>query len=369
MIKFKQKEFWIGTAASIAVPTVIGMKQAHDSEKQNEELAEQQRRDAAKTRAALDRLANSGVSQEKKAEAASLFSDLRVFANVGGVAKNLGGLAKDLWTHSGSAAKSAAKMGAGMAAAGYIGNRVATSIKDHDEGNDKKTGNFLAKAAGTAAAVGGGILAAKRGYLGKGAQDFITTGYGHKALKTAKSVLSENVSPIKRTGKGRVGISGSGTIGLGFGMMPVASYLAQRKSQEDMVDSTQRQYAMIGSGVLRWTKNAAKHLVKNPGRALTGGFNKVANTFGMMGTSGGTAATQGQFKKLGEIGKRSGNVYTQKLANWGQNHKNLANLASGAAVLGVGSTAMGIGEKIVNKPMKVLDRDAYKMEEQENDKI
>ena len=49
----------------------------------------------------------------------------------------------------------------------YAGNRITTSLKDHDEGNDKKNLGFLGKAALTGAALGGTYLAAKKGMLGK----------------------------------------------------------------------------------------------------------------------------------------------------------------------------------------------------------
>lgn len=376
MIKFKQKEFFLNGV--LAATSVLGIKQGIDAEKQNEELADQQRRSDAKTRAALDRLANSGASGETKSQAASLFSDRRMFAVPGGVVKNTIGLAKDLWTHSGGGVKKAAKLGAGFAAAGYIGNRVATSLKDHDEGHDEKTGNFLAKAAGTAAVVGGSIMAAKRGWLGPGVKKFMREGYGKRALDASKSVLKENVSPIKRKENGKLGFNGSGTLGLGFGMAPVASYLVQRGSKNDQVNSTngeeqQSQYsiASVAKGAWGWTRGAAKHLYNNPKQALSGGFNKFANFLGMMGGKGGTAAVQKGADELMDIGKKSGNVYTQKLAQWAKDKDNLnkANLAAGAATIAVGTTAMGLGEKMVKAPTKLIDRDAYKMEEQENGQV
>ena len=379
MIRFKQKEFfWQG--ALMVGSTAIGMKQSSDAEKQNEEIAEQQRRDAAKTRKALDRLANSGASQETKEQAASLFSDRRLFAVPGGFIKNTVGLAKDLWAHSGGGVKKAAKLGAGFAATGYVGNRIATSLKDHDEGRDDKNTSFLAKAAGTAATIGGGIWAAKRGYLGKGAQNFMTTGAGSKALTNTKKFLNENVSPIKKKGVGRYGING---MNAAFMAIPTVMYAAGKKSQGDMVNNTQqeednqqRQYAMsmasIGGmlkGVWGKTQGYAKHLYHNPGQAITGGISKLGNFVGMMGGKGGTSAVQAGAKKLEEMGIKSGNIYTQKLGRWAQDHKNMANLAAAGATAGVGMGAMSIGGKLIDKPMKALDRDAYKMSEQGNEKV
>ena len=389
MIKFKQKEYALPALLSSSAlmnginvvgtgSAVIGLKQGADAAKQQEEAMEQQKRSDAKTRASLEKLAKSGASPEQKSEAASLFSDRRMFAAPGGVVKNLGGLAKDLWTHSGSGVKSAVKMGAGFAAAGYLGNRLVTSLKDHDEGNDKKTRNFLAKAAGTAAAIGGGIWAAKKGHLGKTAKNFLTEGYGARALRTGKNVLKENVSPIARKENGKLGFNVGGAMGLGLGVgIPLTSYLAQKNSKDDISENTvrgdqQRQYAIPGAGYVR---NAVKAVKTGAGswngfkRVTTGGISKIGNFFGMMGGKGGTEAVQAGAKKLKDIGMKSGNQYTQRLADWAINHPNKANLAAAGATVAVGGAAMGLGEKLVKTPTKIIDRDAYKMEEQENGNI
>lgn len=372
MIVFKQKNFFIQGALMVG-----SIAQGISASNQQEEIADQQRRSDAKTRKALENLANSGASPEQKSEAASLFSDRRMFAAPGSVMTNLGGLAKDLWTHSGSGVKSAVKMGAGFAAAGYLGNRLVTSLKDHDEGNDKKTGNFLAKAAGTAAAIGGGIWAAKKGHLGKTAQNFMTEGYGARALRTGKNILKENISPIKRKENGKLGFNGSGAIGLGLGVgIPLTSYLVQKKSKDDMSENTvsgdQRQYAIPGAG---YVKDAVKAVKTGAGswdgfkRVATGGISKIGNFIGMMGGKGGTEAVQAGARKLKDIGMRSGNQYTQRLADWAIKNPNKANLAAAGATVAVGTTAMGLGEKLVKTPTKIIDRDAYKMEEQGNGNI
>ena len=385
MIKFKQKEFFWN--AVMGITSIAGIGQGISQSNQNEELAEQQRRSDAKTRAALEKLAKSDASPEKKQQAASLFSDrAKLFAAPGGsVLKNLAGLGKDLWTHSGSGVKNAAKMGAGFAAAGYIGNKVASGLKNHDEGEDKKTLGGLAKVGAAAGTLAAGVWAAKKGKFNKipglkGAQNFMTTGYGGRAINAGKNVLKEHVNPIKRKDNGKLGINASGAMGLGFAMTPAISYLAQRKSQDDMTNSTQpqeedtqRQYAVPGAGMIKnswgWIKGVGQGFKKDWKRTLTGGFNKASNFMGMMGGKGGTEAVQAGARKLENIGKNSGNIYTQKLARWAQNNPNKANLAAGVGTMAVGGAAMGLGEKIVNKPMKALDRDAYKIEEQENDQI
>ena len=379
MIIFRQKEHSIGAVVTVG-STLLGMKQSSDAKEQNEELAERQERDNAKLRKSLDNLANSEASPEVKQQAASLFSELKMFAAPTTGSNGILGFAKDLWEHSGGKVKGAVKMGAGLAAAGYVGNRIATSIKNHNEGRDDKNKSFLKKAALGAATVGGGLLAARHGLLGSGVKNFMTTGMGGKALNTAKNVLKENVSPISKkvdaaTGKTKYKFNAMNSLWLAA---PTAMYLAQKKMQGNQVQNTlpqdydqyppdpqQRQYA----NWINWTKNAYNHLKKNPKQALSGGFSKLGNFIGMMGGKGGTASVQEGFKKLENIGIKSGNKYTQALGRWGQNNPNAANLAAGAAAIGVGGAAFGLGGKIINKPMKAFDKEAYQMEEQDNDKI
>lgn len=413
MKKFKQKSYAIpailsglGTAFTVG-STAIGIKQASDQAKQQEELAARQERDNAKTRKALENLANSDASPEVKQQASNLFSERRLYAVPGGMIKNLGGLAKDVWVNNGSNMKNVMKMGAGIAASGYVGNRLVRSLKDHDEGNDKKTGNFLKKAVITTGTVGTGILAAKKGMLGKSAQSFMTKGIGGKALSTAKEVVKDNISPIARNAKtGKLGFNGSGALGLALGAgMPIVSYLAQKKAQNNMAQESenagQQQYS-VGKELLEKTAekvirnpkktiteinsltsnnsqqkqfgvgeaiiNAGKLAIHNPKRFVTGGISKATGFLSMTG-KGGTTAVQNGFQNLSKIGQKSGNVYTQKLANWGIKNPNMANLAVAGTALGAGKIAMDVGTKAVETPMKAIDKDAYKDQEQQNETI
>lgn len=379
MIKFKQKTFFWGNALMIG-STAIGMKQSADAKEQNEELAKKQEKDNEKLRQSIDNLANSGASPEVKQQAASLFSELKTFAAPStGTNNSVLGFAKDLWEHSGSGVKKAVKMGAGFAAAGYLGNRIAASLKNHDEGRDDKTDNFIKKATLGAATVGGGLLAARKGLLGTGVKDFMTTGKGGKYLNTAKNVLMENVSPISRnvdkaTGVSKVSFNPFNTL---FIAAPSVMYIAQKRMQKNQMKNTQQESDQVPSKYsqrqyaswIDWTKNAVNHLKQNPKQAISGGFNKLGNFLGMMGGKGGTSAVQKGFKKLEDIGIRSGNKYTQALGRWGQNNPIAANWVTGGAALGIGGAAFGLGGKVINKPMKAFDKEAYQMEEQENDKI
>lgn len=390
MIKFRLKMYALPAAVGTVISglglasSAVGIKQGFDVAAQNEELADQQRRESSKLRASLDRLANSDVSPEKKQEAAGLFSQRSYAipaAGAKGVMSNLGGFAKDLWGQFGGNAKSAVKMGAGFAATGYVGNRIATSLKDHDEGRDDKNANFLKKAAITGAAVGGGLLAARRGWIGgQGVKNFMTKGAGGKYYNTAKNVLKENVSPIVKNENGKYGINPWNTI---FLAAPTVTYLTTRKGKKDMVNNTspqqpsdyppqqeERQYSGWFKGMVSSVGSSLKQMRNQPiGQTLSGGVSKIGNFTGFMGTKGGTQAVQSGLKELERRGIQSGNQYTQAVAKWGQKHKYAMNIASGVAAAGVGGAAMKIGGKIVDTPMKAIDKDAYKMEEQENGQV
>lgn len=368
MIKFRQKEFWIGPAL-MAGSTILGLKQGSDANAAQEEANEKMLREQKKHDRAMEEAARTvGAIEAEKSFAAlpmSVMGSMARIRSAGRVLANTkaGGFAKDLLGTQKENIKTAVGTGASFAALGYGGNRLAASVKDHKENNDEGNKSFLKKAALGTAAIGGGILAARKGLMGQQAQTFMTTGKGGSALKS----LGKAVNPIvkdKETGQ----ISKGGTIGkIGMNAMflgaPTVSYLAQKKSQNDMIDNTQKEFSIMdgikaGFGALR----------NNPGRTITGGINKAASFMGFYG-KGGTTAVQNTVGKLAEAGKASGNTWTQKTAEFLGKHKKTANVLAAGGTLAAGGAAMKAGSSLVDKPMKAIDKDAYKIEESENDKI
>lgn len=370
MITFRQKDFfWQG--ALLAGGTLLGLKQSADGNAAQEEANEKMLREQKKHNRAMEEAARKNASAAIEAEKSFAALPTSVLKGVKDAGKALantkaGGFAKDLLGTQKENIKKAVGTGASFAALGYGGNRLAASIKDHKENNDEGNKSFLKKAALGTAAVGGGILAAKRGLIpgkfGKTAQTFMTTGKGGSALKS----LGKSVNPIVRDETGQISKGGTlGKVGMNaiFLGMPTVSYLAQKKSQNDMIDNTQKEFSIMagikaGFGALR----------NNPGRTITGGINKAASFMGFYG-KGGTTAVQKTVGKLAEAGKASGNTWTQKTAEFLGKHKKTANVLAAGGTLAVGGTAMKAGSSLVDKPMKAIDKDAYKMEEPENDKI
>lgn len=235
MIRFRQKEFIAWLPILTGASLIQGGKQAKEAEEQ-----------AEKTKAALDRqtkaLNNIAKEAKNNPEIAQQvlqqkqMSRIKLFAAVN--PKLLGGFAQDVWkTQKGNVMK-AGKIGLGFGAMGYAGNRITTSLKDHDEGNDEKNKSFLKKAALGTAAVGTTYMLARKGKLGKNpiqnssikALDGKT---GSQVIQGGMEKVGRAINPIQKDSK--LGTA----LNLGFVSMPVVGYLGQRKQQQDQAAQTQ----------------------------------------------------------------------------------------------------------------------------------
>ena len=373
MIKFRQKSYAIQLLPLLANSamiggTVLGLKQSSDANAAQEEANEKMLREQKKHNRAMEEAARENASAAIEAEKSFAAPPMSVMAKIRSAGRSIGntqvgGFAKDLLGTQKENIKKAVGTGASFAALGYGGNRLAASVKDHKENNDEGNKSFLKKAALGTAAIGGGILAARKGLIGgKTVQNFMTTGKGGSALKS----LGKAVNPIVRDEAGKISKGGTiGKVGMNavFLGMPTVSYLAQKKSQNDMIDNTQKEFSIM-AGI----RAGFRALHNNPGRTITGGINKAASFMGFYG-KGGTTAVQNTVGKLAEAGKASGNTRTQKTAEFLGKHKKTANVLAAGGTLAVGGTAMKAGSSLVDKPMKAIDKDAYKMGESENDKI
>lgn len=253
MIRFRQKNFvgWM-------IPTMLGTTGASmwQSSKQSEEAEEQ----ARETQAALDRqtkalnkLAKEAKNNPELAQQVvqqKQMSDTRIklFAAASpGLAKNLGGFAKDLWSTQKGNVKRAGKIGLSFGAMGYAGNRITTSLKDHNEGNDEENKKFLGKALATGAAIGATALAAKHGKLGSTPIKSLGGKTGSEAILGGMKKVGKTINPIqlKKDPKAKFGYSGIGNTALnaGFIAMPVVGYLGQKKQQDDQTKQTERNYS------------------------------------------------------------------------------------------------------------------------------
>ena len=365
MIKFRQKEFRIDTAL-MAAASILGLKQGADAQKEQEEANEAAAREQRRHNRAMEKAAMTNPEELQKD-----------FAAPGSILKTAGGFAKDLIGTQKGNMKSALGTATTLAGTAYLGNRLATSVKDHKENNDQGNKNFLKKAAIGAGVIGGSILAAKKGGLGKPIQNFMTTGKGGQTLST----IGKAVNPIVKNEAGKVSVGGTlgkNAINAGFIAVPTISYLAKKKSENDMAENTQKEFADVpmsvmrglvkGRQAMRAVKNGINTFKSHPGLSITGGLNNASKWVGFYG-KGGTKAVQNTVSKLAEAGQKSGNTWTQGTAKFLGEHKKTANLLATGGTLAAGTGMMKLGTAAVEKPARLLDNDAYKMEDQENDKI
>ena len=254
MIRFRQKNFVAPIVASLLTPTnallagtsILGMKQSSDQAKEAEKQAEE-------TQAALDRqtkvlnkiakeaksnpeLAQKVVQQKQMSERIKLFAAIPA-----GTVKNVTGFAKDLLKTQKGNIRKAGKIGLGFGAMTYAGNRITTSLKDHDEGNDKKNLGFLGKAALTGAALGGTYLAARKGKLGTKPIEALGGKTGSQAIQGGMEKVGKTINPIQRK-NGKIDKLSTG-LNTAFIGMPVVGYLGQRQQIKDQAKQTEKAYS------------------------------------------------------------------------------------------------------------------------------
>jgi hypothetical protein len=241
------------------------------SSKQSEE-AEQQAKD---TQAALDRQTkalnriakqaknNPEVAQQVAQQKQMSDTRIKLFAAIPpGTIKNIGGFAKDLWKTQKGNIKGAGKIGLGFGAMTYAGNRITTSLKDHDEGHDEKNTGFLKKAALAGAGLGATYMLARKGKLGAKPIEALGGKTGSQAVQGGMEKVGKAINPIQRGKDGKINKLSTG-LNATFVGMPVLGYMGQRQQIKDQAKQTEKAYSddsenrgtgkkllKIGAGVL-----------------------------------------------------------------------------------------------------------------------
>ena len=368
MIRFKQKEFWVGAALNaIGIgSSLLGLKQEQD---QNEQLEENARLQAEQMRRhdellkeqnrKLDRIAER-AKQEPEAATASAkavaqkefgmpTSILRPLAKVrSGLrgAKNLGSnVFKASGVELGKGMAENIAMGTTMAAAGYgVGKAIQHNMKK--EGLDlDSNGNLTQKSYG------------------------VVSDFGKNLAKGFKK-------------------KSTWAMAAGFTAVPTyMGYMSDKQQLKDQINATQptkqnqpaqqRSYAVPGSimkgiGKLKPKWWDFSKFRAHPGQTLSG-FGANVTSFGMLNTDkinkfGKTLEKLGTGETVGGIkGVKSNSAV--KAGQFIQNHKTLANTAGIAAGAGlVGATWDG-SQKLVNKIGKTVDPGAYKYQDAQNKKV
>jgi len=366
------------TAASIGmqgVGMIQGNKQAAAAEEQQAQALLQQKKSDkmaqqnAKMQAdALNKLANK--NPQLGAQVAKTFSAPMIM-------KNIGQVAKDMWTvgnKNGAIRKRVAHgvaMGATMGALAYGTNKfIAKDARKNgllpgkndpelqkSAAEDRK--NTLKKVATGALAIGGTLAAvhgANKGMFGQKAQQFVKTKLPSTTkLKSTGSAFSKD---LVHGFKDQFTNPSSTVMTLGFGVgLPAIGYMKERSQMKDQVNQStepqQKTYAIPATAINTFGKGL-KNFAKAPVKKTLSGMSSFMQTGGEKGLNNFTKQLTQQGVKSQAAG---GSDATLKVANFMNNHKKTALVGS----IGVGAMLFkpwGWGEKVVSKGVGLVDKDA-----------
>ena len=358
MIKFRQKNYGLPLAAlgsgllntAMIGSSVIGVKQASDqakqAESQHQEMLEAQQRENAKLTNALNNLAKEAKNNPQiAAQAGHMVGESKMFAIpagylkhgkrfIGDVVKAAGGTGK-----IGKAVLGLGSAGVATAAVNYGVNKVQTA-------DARRIGMIPKKSAEQRSYAVSSSVMSKAGTYAKKAGKFLAS----------KENLKQSASWAA------------------IGLLPAVGYLgdrAQFKSQVRKQESMpqQRSYAVNMSTIAKGIKGYAKHLnpktwqiTKTPGQTLSGFAARSGSMF-MIGR-----------KEVADFGKKlatdpKAGKQARKFGKWIVKNPVKANLGVGLAGGSVLTAAYGKSEKLTDKALRKIDKDAYSYEKQKNQQV
>ena len=268
MIRFKQKEFWVGLALS-AASTVGGLIQGNKANKINQESAEaqlQQQKKMDRERLKLEKqqlemnkkLANV-AGQDPMAAATALQSQQKSYSNNFvkeglGFVKNVAGLSKDAGKRL---LKTAAQGAVGVGAAYAVDKAIQRDAKksgfdiayeDTEEDRERRKKNRRKRALKLgigASTLAGGVIAAKKGVLGEdikkaseaiNKENIIKTGkkVGHYAMEGVKDLFTKKDKNGKIT-PDYLGIAATAAPLV----IPVIRYVSSKKQLKEQIKQSE----------------------------------------------------------------------------------------------------------------------------------
>lgn len=278
MIQFRQKEFiGIGLVASM----VPGMIQSHNQNKKNAEQQEQFQRQNAKLQEkqteAMNKIAKAAEKDPSKLQAVNgLMEQQRSYAIplklssgvVRALAKGKGNLRRGMqkggqvvyeFIKGIGPDKITKTIGSGIAMGGTMaigsyaldkaiqadrkrltgGAPLPQAPQKSQEEKAKERNRKIAKAAIGATTLAGGILAARKGYLGKGFQN-LSKGLNSQGKKIDGKALLQNTGKHLKAGIGLKQVAGGAAFGAVF---TLPGYISQRKQLKEQAQNQQKQYS------------------------------------------------------------------------------------------------------------------------------
>ena len=141
-----------------------------------------------------------------------------------------------------------------------------------------------------------------------------------------------------------------------FGLIPTVGYLVKKKQYKDQIKEQEKSYSKPMG------KLAKKHaFFRHPGQTITGGMANLAS-WGNFGRKEIKAYGKRLIKNSeSDLGKKMGKFIVRNPKT-----SNLAGAAIGSAIL-MGS--YNLGDKLIRKTAKRLDKDAYAYEEYNNQPV
>lgn len=241
---------------------------------------------------------------------------------------------------------------AAMPVIGYAAQRgqekdQVESQANYSEGEGSSTKKKILGGLAVAGTIAGGLYGARRGWLGAGAQKMV----GNKMAQTGSYL--QNFKSTRGLGDKLIT---SGADAYSTGQTKKVASMMERANKS--FDATKFKNNLEMSRVNRALDNPAS-LKKGASETV----DKVGSFFGFMGNKTGTKAVQNTAKTLQN--SPSGSEWSKKVGDFMEQHKNTANVMAGVGALGAGSAALGLGDKAVKTTTRALDKDAYKMEDEQ----
>jgi hypothetical protein len=330
-----------GTAGAVSTGMMgAGMVQSHFQGKKQAEMAQEQvaaqdRQTQAiqKQNAVLKRLEERAAKTPEKASVILSPGNIATAVNKQfssvlkerhyGVGKNITTAVKDLWkAGKGVGIKGSLKsnlaLGATAAGATYAVNKYISHDMKKSGLSVDENGN-LVKRQKSYAAVPGGVLA--------------------KVKKGALSKVKDSI--------------GGPLMTVGFESPRAFGYLEEKRRLKDQIRGTERTYS--ATSILGKAKAGITKFGKTPLRSTLGGILK----FGSFGTLN-TSRVQ---KYAGNLAANADSKTLRKVGKWATEHQTLANAAALAPGVLIGQGAFNVGSKLVSKPLRKIDPEAYKYQD------
>lgn len=313
MIRFKEKIYFLPAAANVAMigSSVMGLKQGADSQKQQEEANEEQTRLMKKQNEALVNLAKQNPQQAVQVQGIKQNQFSIMSSNAGKFIKDMGNMMKT--DQAGGVLGKATGFGLVSGVGTYIGNKV---IQGAEAARNKPDSQ-------------------QRGYSWGGS--FIN---GVKKQMTPGMLAFGAGVPLLFYGIDRINQKNTA----GNMVNNTQSSPTPANQPQSIMSSSQRNYAFNGT-------------------AVKGFFNRIRPDSFTMGFGG---KLQGAGKWMQQNGTSD---WTKKLGSAIEKHPQRTAWATLAPGLVIGGKVMETGEKVVEKPMRMIDSGAYKYQDQQESQV